>query len=238
MDIALDDFSKSISYEMVDAALASGNYTGFRKASSRRNYDAKGKINGFTCTFGTRSSLRYTRFYDKDAESGGRIKSHRLETEVHDELAEKVLVDWLALEPETFEQLSPGYLAGVVIGSVSFIGRTEDKNVARMLLLPWWKEFIDKVGLEIRHSIQSVQTSYERKRNWFTRQVSVTLAMFKKVMGIRQFKQYLEKELTDAEERFNHTHEAFINVYCNQPEIDSSEGYVIGDKLFVNATPC
>jgi hypothetical protein len=153
-------------------------------------------------------------------------------------LAEKVLVDWLALEPETFEKRSPGYLAGVVIGSVSFIGRTEDKNVTRMLLLPWWKEFIDKVGVGIRHSIQSVQTSYERKRNWFTRQVSVTLAMFKKVMGIRQFKQYLEKELTDAEERFNYTHEAFINVYCGQSEIDPSEGYVIGDKLFVNATPC
>ncbi len=213
LDIALDDFSKSISYEMVDVALASGNYTGFKRASSRRNYNGKGKVVGFTCTFGSRSSARYARFYDKDAESKGRIKSHRFEAELHDELAEKVLADWLALEPEAFEELSPGYLAGVVVGSVSFVQRGRDKNVTRMALLPWWREFVDKVGATIRHSIESVQTSYERKRNWFTRQVSVTLAMFKKIMGVRQFKQYLEKELSDAEERFNGTHETFVSVY-------------------------
>lgn len=212
-DIALDDYSKSISYYQVQAALDSKNYTGFRKGFAGRNFDVSGKNAGFTCYLGKRSSSRFARFYDKDAESAGAIKSHRFETEFHDKLAQKALDDWLAIEPEDFEENSPILLAGLCIGWLDFVSRGTEKNVTRMEKLDWWEAFTQKVGMAVRHSVEALKTSYQRKREWFTRQVSVTLAMFKKVMGNQCFKQYLASELSDAEERFNEDHKAFIQVY-------------------------
>ena len=212
-DIAIDDFSRAITYEMIDAALGAGNFTGFRKSTSRRNRNSKGKFDGFTHTFGGRGSNWMGRFYDKDAESKGRIKSHRLEGEAHDELAQKMLADWLKLEPEEFEETSPVVLAGMVIGRIEFVHRTTDKNISRAKPLDWWQAFKNRVGASIRHSIETVATSYERKRKWIERQVSVTLAMFKKVMGNGAFKQYLSGLLADGQERFTSYNEAFIDAH-------------------------
>jgi len=97
------------------------------------------------------------------------------------------------------------------------------KNVARAKKLDWWQAFKDRVSMEIRHTVESVTTSYERKKKWLQRQVFVTLAMFKKIMGNKGFKQYLANELLDAGARLNTVHEAFIQVYGrNNADIDFS----------------
>lgn len=212
-DIALDDFQKTITFEEISEAGRVKNYTGFRKEPVVHHTYRDKKIAGYTLVFGARHCDRLLRFYDKEFESKGRIKSNRLELELHDKLAEKAIADWLSLEPGQFEEMSPKLLAGMVVGTIDFVKRGHDKNVSRMPRLEWWTRFKDMVGLEIRHTVEAVATSYERKKKWITRQVSVTLAMFKKVMGLRGFKQYLNSELLEAEERFTSYHEAFIDVY-------------------------
>jgi hypothetical protein len=212
-DPAIDDYSKSISFEQVDAALSGGNYTGFKKAYALRNYNDKGKIDGFTCSFGSRDSLFYGRFYDKGAQTKGEIDAYRLEGEFKDELAQRVVRDWLAIDPERFEEDSPRVLAAMVVGRISFIERTEDKNVSRAEMLPWWKEFVEMVGARIRHSIAATQTSFERKKNWITRSVAPTLTMFLEIMGIRGFEQYINSEVIAAAERFKDYHRKFIEVH-------------------------
>lgn len=223
IDIALDDYSKSITFEQVNEAARKKNYTGFRKSPVVHHTYQKGKIAGFTIVYGTRASDRLLRFYDKEFESKGRIKSNRWELELHDELAQKALADWLAIEPENFEEYSPKLLAGMVVGTIDFVKRGYDKNVTRMPRLEWWATFKETVGMEIRHSKDPVLTSLEKKKRWITRQVIVTLAMLKKIMGIKGFKQYLAGELDQAQERFTSWHETFIQVYGRgNAEIDFS----------------
>lgn len=212
-DIALDDFSKSITFEQISEAGRVKNYTGFRNEPAVHHTYRKGKIAGYTIVFGARDCDRLLRFYDKDFESKGKIKSNRLELELHDKLAEKAINDWLALEPEQFEETSPMVLAGMVVGAIDFIERDHRKNVARMPRLAWWVKFKEMVGMEIRHTVEAVVTSYEQKKRWLTRQVFTTLAMVRKVMGLRDFKQYLNGEMADGEDRFTAYHEAFIQVY-------------------------
>lgn len=214
-DIALDDYSKSISFEQMDAALSSGSYTGFKKAYALRNYK-EGKVDGFTCSFGSRDSLFYGRFYDKSAQTKGdtvEIDAYRLEGEFKDELAQRVVRDWLSIDPEKFEEDSPKVLAAMVVGRISFIERTEDKNVSRAKMLPWWKEFVDMVGRRTRHSIAAIKTSYERKKNWITRSVAPTLTMFLEIMGIRGFEQYINSEVVEAAKRFKDYHRKFVEVH-------------------------
>jgi hypothetical protein len=218
-DIAIDDFAKTITYEQIQSALANRNFTGFRKSTARKNYDLKQDNVGFTCTFGSRQSNRYYRFYDKEQESGGKIKSNRLEVELKEELAVAAIAEWLELSPENFEDLSPRLLAGLVVGGISFVGRTKDKNVSRMSMLPWWKQFVEKVGCSIRHTVSPVQTNLERKKEWFTRQVAPTVALFRKVMGMKEFKQFLASELEAAEERFTAFHETFVQLYRQDRQI-------------------
>lgn len=212
-DIAIDDFDKTISYEQIQAALANRNFSGFRKSTARKNYDLKQENVGFTCTFGSRQSNRYYRFYDKEQESGGKIKSNRLEVELKEELAVLAINQWLALSGENFEEWSPKLLAGLVVGGISFVQRGGDKNVSRMAMLPWWEQFVEKVGCSIRHTVVVAETNLERKKEWFTRQVAPTVALFRKVMGIKDFKQFLASELEAAEERFTAFHETFVQLY-------------------------
>jgi len=127
-DIAIDDFLKSITFDQVNDAGRVRNYTGFRLEPRIYHTYRKGKVAGYTITFGTRASDRLLRFYDKDFESKGRIKSNRWELELHDELAQKAIADWLSLEPECFEEMSPKVLAGMVVGTMDFIERTADKK--------------------------------------------------------------------------------------------------------------
>jgi hypothetical protein len=123
-----------------------------------------------------------------------------------DELARKAIDDWLALP----EEMSAQYLANLVIGSFNFVERGTEKNVSRMPLLPWWKEFKDAVGGGIRHSIQRVTPNLKKAKKWINHQVACMLAAIKEVIGVSEFTSWIEKEISDAPERFNERHCARI----------------------------
>lgn len=223
-DIALDDYLKSVGFSELTYAGKRRFFTRFRNMPEvHHTYDEYGNVAGWTVAWGGRSGDVYLRCYDKDFESEGKIKANRMELELHDKRAEKALESWLALDPENFEETSPKLLGGIVVGAIDFVERGNDKNVSRMPVLDWWQAFKDRVGMEIRHTVEAATTSYERKRNWITKQVMVTLLMFKKIMGNQGFKQYMSGELEQAEERLKSDHEAFIQVYGrNGAEIDFS----------------
>jgi hypothetical protein len=154
------------------------------------------------------------RFYDKDAESKGRIKSYRWEAQFKDELAQKYLTDWLALDKEGFEKNSPMLLFAMVVNRIKFVERGTEKNVNRMPLLDWWASFISGVHFQVRHSVQALETTYEQKRAWLEIQVAATLAVLKKVMGINNFQRYVRFLLDIGEASFTHNHQAQIEVFA------------------------
>jgi len=211
-DLALDDYSKRITFEMLDEAVTNKNYSGFRKSPVvHYNYDKWGNKVGWTFNFGSRRCDRVLRIYDKDTESGGRIKAIRIEAEFHDELAQQIMADWLAIPLKRIEEDSPKYLARVVVGSIIFMERNHEKNISRMPVLDWWQDILDEVGDAIRHTVKAVKTTYEQKKNWINRQGSTTLAMIAHIMGMEDFYAWMQAQLKDGQVRFTDYHYAFID---------------------------
>jgi hypothetical protein len=213
-DVAIDDYKKRITFDQVHKALKENNFAGFRRYNYIRNGElGKGNI-GFTVYLGSSQSDTMIRFYDKDAESKGRIKSYRWEAQFKDELAQKYLTDWLALDKEGFEKNSPMLLFAMVVNRIKFVERGTEKNVNRMPMLDWWASFISGVHFQVRHSVQALETTYEQKRAWLEIQVAPTLAVLKKVMGINNFQRYMRFLLDIGEASFTHNHQAQIEVFA------------------------
>jgi hypothetical protein len=211
-DVAIDDYSKQISYEQVVAAIEANNYARFKKGSYTRNFGSE--KNGFTVYCGTSSSDRMLRFYDKNAKSDGQIDSYRWEVQLRDEIAAKSVAGWLSED----EVLSPQYLGALVVGTVEFVERSTEKNVPRMVELSWWKAFKEAVGRSIRHSVQKVATTLAKARKWINKSVAPTLAVMKRVFPDR-FDEWLETAINTA--RFNDGHYAKELVwYCEYHAID------------------
>jgi hypothetical protein len=194
-DIAIDDYDKRISFEQVADAIAHRNYANFKKGKIIKNYgDDWG---GFTIYCGSSASLRMVRFYDKCAESKGEINSYRWEAQLRDEVATKAVYEWL----EVYEDMSAQYLASLVIGCVTFVERGKEKNVPRMVELPWWRDFRQAVGY-IRHSFQKIPTTLKKAQKWVNHQVVKTLKIMHEVVGGKNFANWLVREMIKAPKRF------------------------------------
>lgn len=214
-DIALDDYSKSIEYQVMADALEAKQYARFQDFDLIRNGGKSKKKKGFTIYLGSRKSDRKLRFYDKGAESRGQIDSYRLELEAHNEVAQKAVAGWLKID-SNFDELSPKYLASLVVGNVEFVERGKDKNVPRMKRLEWWEALVKRVGSSVRHSIQQVPTNLDKAMGWVHRAVSPTLAVLQEVMGLMEFREYLDVKLANARLKFSEGHLAKIHTWGNQ----------------------
>lgn len=206
IDVAIDDYSKRISFWQVADAVdeRKKNHTGFRKGRVIKNFGEE--LGGFTIYCGKHSSDRITYFYDKNQESEGQINAYRWETRLRDVLARKAIDDWLALP----EEMSAQYLANLTIGAINFVERGDEKNVSRMPLLSWWKEFKDAVGAGIKHSVQRVTPNLKKAKKWINHQVVCMLAAIKEVVGVGEFTRWINKEIGEAPVRFSDRHFARI----------------------------
>lgn len=173
LDIAVDDFGKRLKLDKIIAALKAKNRTKF---TYHRVIEDSNK--GFTIYMGTAESARMTKFYDKDIESKGKIKSYRLETRFNNKIAHDVLLNWLSINQknEGWEKDSANYLIKSVVGSIDFRDRESkpgEKNLGRLKRLDWWQEFINELGIDgvICHSAPIPKTSLERATNWMKRSV-------------------------------------------------------------------
>lgn len=203
LDVALDDFEKRISFDQVRDACEARQYARFGNFLPIRGGNKKRENLGFTVYLGSRQSDKIVRFYDKHAESKGKIKSYRWEGEYREDRAVKVLNQWLLISDESFERESPKFLAGTVLGTIEFCDRKKEKNVSRMVRLDWWKAFIEVVGCSITHSLKKAATPFDASIRWVMKQVAPTLAMIRKVFGLMSYRGWIEEEMLKAEQRFS-----------------------------------
>jgi hypothetical protein len=88
-----------------------------------------------------------------------------------------------------------------------------------MPVLDWWQSIIDEVGTGIRHTVKAVKTTYEQKKNWVNKQVSTTLTMFSRIMGMEDFYAWMQAQLKDGQARLTDYHYAFIDHYKKQDSL-------------------
>lgn len=222
VDVALDDYAKSIRYEDIRDAAIAGNYAYVKQIEPRMTYERDGNLNRkFTINIGSPQSDKYGRFYNKGRESDGVIDSYRLEMEIKDEVAHALVVEWLGIPEECFEELSPSFLAGKVVGLVDFvyrqkIGFAKQKNITRMKRYWWWESFLKRVGCMLRHSVPRPDTSFEKKKKWVERSVFPSMAVIRKVMGIFEFNKWGQEELAKAEAKFTDEQREQISLWSNR----------------------
>jgi DNA relaxase NicK len=226
MDVALDDYDKSVDLNLVREAILAGNVKGL-KLDSPKSYrftdSAKG---GWTTQLGAPKSASGLCVYDKEAESGGKLPCHRWEQRLKADYASQALDDWLRFGSKGFEQVSARYLGGLVVGRYSFIDRASkpnEKNLSRIPELPWWKTFVDRVGCQVKHARQRPKFSIERKMRWIIRQVVTSLVVLDKVMGTENFDDWLRKEMARAEQ-FRLTRWHWHQIQTFGAEVDSFAG--------------
>ena len=200
LDIALDDYTKMVGFKQVRDAIAKKFRVHFEEAECRQNY---GKWGGFSIGMGSiHSDIRLV-LYDKEAESKGEINANRWELRLRNDRAKAAFADWLSAPVE----LEASVLAGMVVGAVSFVRKNgKEKNISRMPELTWWKNFKKAVGVCIRHSFYKAPPTLKRCKAWIQDDVVRNLSLIQDVVGVKNFTNWLAKELIEAPSRYNAQH--------------------------------
>jgi DNA relaxase NicK len=207
LDIAIDDYSKSITGELFGEALREGNFKYYDVSSYTAYQNGNG---GWTYTMGSRQSDRYVRYYNKGVESEGRIDSYRLEVElkggqalgVFDELCECVGADDMLVKA-----------AGYCIGAIELVDRGADVNISRCPRLSWWDEFCCRVGTAIRYKVESLPSTIFRSMEWISRSVTTTIATIFEAMGADLGRMWLDREISKGATRLDSRHWARVETY-------------------------
>lgn len=219
LDIALDDYEKRLSKEIVIEALEQGNYVGFSKYSVHVNSGKKkNKDKGWTIYLGSRQSDKMYRLYDKSAESNGKIDAYRLECELKDFKA-KQLWELMMQLPDSNDnarmEMYQSLLLEVLVGGVDFRDLSVDSNMSRCPKLQWWADFLDYVhssgGLKL--GAARSESSLQKTLTWVKRQVETSLAMLRDVLGSQQFHLFIRDAIDSGRLRYGRQHEAILQLH-------------------------
>lgn len=182
-DLALDDRDRFTKREYLIAAVDAGNYSGADTALpfEPRN---RGKIEGWSYYFGSRTSDSMLRIYDKLYESKGENKSIRWELQLRRKLADEAFQKLLLFSDGKPKDMAK-FIAATVLGKISFIDRsTGDKNLERCSILPWFQQLIERTTLPIKLRVPREKTTLQKSINHVDKSASKTLGKFAKKMGI------------------------------------------------------
>lgn len=205
VDIALDDFSKTLTREQLQAAISSHSYTHYRTVSEFTTYYDE-QVN-WSFRFGSPKSEQFVVIYDKEKESKGRINSVRFEARFRAGRASDLLSTIAEVFAYNVEAALPA-LRDICLGALDFVDRDKgDKNLERCPRCDWWQAFLDKVSATPLRLPKPQQTrSLAKTRQWLDQQVQTSLAMVVEVFGF----EYLHKLVADGKKRYTDYHHAQI----------------------------
>lgn len=193
IDLALDDFSKTLTAAYVDDMQSKQRFIGNPKITPIGYADQP----GWTRYIGSRRSLVYIRLYDKATESNGLIDAYRLEAEFKGRVANE---HWQNIvEIASSCETVAAYIVESVTGSFRIV---DDSNVKKSLcnVEPTLKKFLDhcssKGGFRVPQPRR--KSSLDNSMKWVERSVKSTLATIKKALGKHRFRDYLDQLLKDG----------------------------------------
>lgn len=209
IDLAVDDYSKSLDSVQVEQALIDGNYSGVRQGRVTRNHGTS--AGGFTIYLGSRGSEKMIRIYDKCAESHGRLDCYRFEVEYKGDMADAVFR--LLIEFPVDEEKYQLAIINHAVGAIEFIDKV-DKNIGRNKRLEWWEAWLSRLKCtSIRVRVTRCITKISVKKNWIARSVSKALVMVQRAIGVDRFEHFLYQEMENAKTRINSMDELIMRDY-------------------------
>lgn len=189
IDLALDDYTCSLSPHDLIAAYGLNQHHGFNRGRIYGDMNLLADLDqGWTLGFGSRTSDKYYRYYNKAAESKGKIMSWRLELEAKGRLARGIF--------ERIRHLGSGAILektilDIVTGGIDFrVG--SDKNLDRLPRCAFWQEWLDMlVAAPVKVVLQAVTSSIQKKMGWLEKQAGGAFYLIIEALGIPAFIQWI-----------------------------------------------
>lgn len=170
IDLAIDDYTKSLNWKQFDSAYDAGEAHGFRScglSTSKKNCSD----NGFTFYMGSKGSDKLYRFYDKEKESDGEINAFRLEAQFRDDWCKSV---WKCLLLAQSDSDFHKFIVDMVCSPIDFY---HENSQGDKIYLDWWLDFkrlVRSNGSSI--SCGRVKSSISQSMEWIENQVERTLS--------------------------------------------------------------
>lgn len=165
---------------------------------------------GWTVYVGAPSSDHMVRYYDKHAESGGKIDAWRWEVQARDAYARNCY-GWIK---ENCEDASGEILAAslfrLLVGAVGFLDRSRSVRRERCPRLPWWDKFISGAIAAAIPARPVRLPSLARGIAWLRDQVAPTLATIREAMPPAALRSFLGTILEEGRGRMSPMRRAVV----------------------------
>lgn len=198
IDLSLDDYTRSLSPHDLISAYGLKQHHGFDRGRIYGDMNLLADLSeGWTLGLGSRTSDKYYRYYNKEAESQGQTKSWRLELEAKGRLARGIFERLRHLGSTAILEKS---ILDIITGGLDFrIGN--EKNLDRMPRCPFWQNWLDfLVAAPIKVVLQPVISSIQKKMGWLERQAGGAFFLILEAIGLPDFLKWLyESSLASAQ---------------------------------------
>lgn len=202
IDLAFDDTTGALSPDRIAQALAGGQViTHMRDFDHRKPVNIKSrKLVGNSAAFGSRSSSRYVRVYDKRLEQ---INRHKVEPE-------DLPPHWCRIELECHKRAALVSASALVRGGLSSIPSiirgvfdlryVDNEKVTRRSPVTWWVDLFS--GAEIvRTGVRKVVAKIEDKLQWLGRSAKRAMGQVVAFYGAPVLRQLVEEGYKATSER-------------------------------------
>lgn len=225
IDLALDDYTKSLTWQNFDDARKAGQAYGFKKGRLTSSFgDALG--DGFTYYMGSSASDKLYRFYDKNVESNGETDSYRLEGQYRDDWCKSV---WACLLASDTDKKFHQTIVNCVCDPINFYDVDDDSG--EKILLQWWSDFKESVKFQgVNLSCGRVKPTIKDSIEWIELQVETTLANIESFMDRigDDFASWLNARLESGRERLRSSH---LNKIDSALVVLGIPSHISGDEL-------
>ena len=215
MDICLDDHDKIIKLRRINEARELGHF--FNASYSERIESCKrGEIIGVTLYFGSKSSDKRLRIYDKTIESKGKTQGNRWEAQFRRKMAYQAFSQWLETVPRGSAAVSR-LLQNIVLGVIDFRERgDDDADRTRCPRCAWYSFLLEHLGSNpARIVVKKIQQTAQRSVNWIRKSVAPTLLSLRSILG-DDFKIFLKASINEAAQKLTKEKRMIINTTDKQ----------------------
>lgn len=227
IDPAIDDYEYSlIPREEMRAATLDGNNMFFCIHNRYDSYNTRSKRHSITDYYGSRESGKMTRVYDHYFNENE--KALRLETEFKRKYAKEVFNGLADLEPGgksdvEFDREFQAAVGRYAVGAVDFRDKSlrQDKNKASRKdcpRLPFWQEFVDKIGGSIRIKLEPVVKTVEKTIKWVFRSVAPTIAALHQALPSLDRMDLIASLVKSGSDRASDIHKLIKRIGQEDPE--------------------
>ena len=204
VDLKLRVDRKNCSIDRIEEEAIKKNMTGVRTAPRTyigREFKGDECIECKTVYLGSSESDCQLRVYDPFAMHKIAGKTD-IELQLRDEKAQEAVNLLCGIESDLQNadnvERNIGIMIGrIVLGQVSFIQRTKDKNTKRSKVLDFWQALLDLVGQGVKLVTAFRKSSFARFKQFVRTKAFNGLAALEESMGIPEFYQWFRTEMAD-----------------------------------------